>query len=66
MAEDDNLQYLTNARRVLVEIRYNWIKAIAAGYESGKTQEAIKGLIDVQQAIEVVDSTADELEEADL
>lgn len=66
MAEDDDLQYLTKARRVLVEMRFNWIKAIAAGYESGKTQEAIKGLIDVQQAIDVIDSTADELEEADV
>lgn len=64
--DDDDLEYLTNARRVLVEMRHKWIKAIAAGYESGKTQEAIKGLIDVQQAIEVIDAAADELEEADL
>lgn len=66
MPNDDNLEYLTNARRVLVEMRDNWIKAIAAGYESGKTQEAIKALIDVQQAIDVTDTAAEELEEADL
>jgi hypothetical protein len=60
-----NNKELTKAREVLVEMRQNWIKAIAAGYQSGKTEDAMKGLIEVQQAIEVIDCAIDEAEEDD-
>jgi hypothetical protein len=61
---DNDLQDLTNARKVLVKMRHDWIKAIAAG-KSGDTENAIKGIIEVQQAIDVIDHTFDELEEAE-
>jgi hypothetical protein len=44
---DDDLQDLTNARKILVEMRHNWAKAIAAGYKRGETETALKGLIEV-------------------
>jgi hypothetical protein len=62
---DDDLQDLTNARKVLVEMRHNRAKAIAAGYKRGETEIAIKGLIEVQQSIDVIDHATDELEEAE-
>jgi hypothetical protein len=62
MADDD----LTNARKVLAEMRHIWIKTIADGYKRGTTEDAIKGLIDAQQAIEVIDiAIEEELEEAE-
>ena len=42
---------LTNARKVLVELRHHWAKAIAA---SDNTEIAIKSIIEVQQAIDVM------------
>jgi hypothetical protein len=48
---------LTNARKVLVELRHNWAKAIAA---SDNTEVAIKSIIEVQQAIDVIDHAIDE------
>ena len=62
---DDDLQDLTNARKVLVEMRHNWAKAIAAGYKRGETETAIKGVIEVQQTIDVIDRAIDELEEVE-
>ncbi|WJR77431.1 hypothetical protein [Bradyrhizobium sp. NP1] len=64
MADDDH-DNLTKARKVLIELRYNWAEVIAAGYKRGETETAIKGLIEVQQAIEVIDGALEELEEAD-
>lgn len=62
MTDDD----LTNARKVLAEMRDNWIKTIAEGYKRGTTEDAIKSLIDVQHAIEVVDiATEEHLEDAE-
>ncbi len=61
MAETD-IEVLMNARTVLVEMRQNWIKTIAAGYKQGETEAAIKGLIEIQQAIDVVDDAAQEQE----
>jgi hypothetical protein len=61
MAEHDP-QDLANARKVLVEMRYKWIKAIATGKD---TEDAIKGLIEVQQAIDVIDHAIDEFDESD-
>jgi hypothetical protein len=61
---DIDLHELTNARKVLVGMRHDWIKVIAAG-KSGDTENAIKGVIEVQQAIDVIDHTIDELEESE-
>jgi hypothetical protein len=62
---DDNIEDLTNARSVLTEVRHNWAKAIAAGYKRGETETAIKALIEVQQAIDVIDHASAELEDAE-
>jgi len=62
---DDNMEDLTNARSVLMEMRHNWAKAIAAGYKRGETEAAIKAIIEVQQAIDVIDHAIGELEEAE-
>ena len=63
---DDDLEGLTSARRVLTEMRHNLAKTIAAGYKREETETTIKGLIEVQQAIEVIDIAIEELEEAQL
>jgi hypothetical protein len=65
MADEDLQDHLTDARKVLVEMRHNWAKAIAAGYKRGETETALKGLIEVQQATDVIDRAIDELEEAE-
>jgi hypothetical protein len=65
MANDD-LHDLMNARKVLTETRHNWAKAVAAGYKRGETETAIKSLIEVQQAIEVIDIAMEESEEEEL
>ena len=62
---DDNMEDLTNARNVLVGMRHNWAKAIAAGYKRGETETAIKAIIEVRQAIDVIDYAIEELEEAE-
>jgi hypothetical protein len=64
MAND--LDDLTNARKVLTEVRLNCAKALAAGYKRGETETALKSLIEIQQAIEVIDTAMNELEEAEL
>ena len=38
---DDDLQILTKALKVLIEMRHDWAKAIAAGYKRGETETAI-------------------------
>jgi len=60
---DHDPQDLANARKVLIEMRYKWIKAIAAGKD---TEDAIKGVIDVQQAIDVIDHAIDEFDETEI
>jgi hypothetical protein len=62
---DDRMEDLTNARAVLIETRHNWAKAIAAGYKRGETETAIKSIIEVQEAIDVIDFAILELEEAE-
>ncbi|WGD55876.1 hypothetical protein QA641_19500 [Bradyrhizobium sp. CB1650] len=52
---DEHLQDMREARRALVEMRRNWAKAIAGDYQRGKTEDAIKGIIEVQQAVEAID-----------
>jgi hypothetical protein len=62
---DNDLEILTNARAVLVQVRQNFAKAIAAGYKRGETETAIKSILEVQQALDVIDHAAEELEEAE-
>ena len=59
---DDDLQILTKALKVLIEMRHDWAKAIAAGYKRGETETAIKGIIEVQATIDVIDRAIEELE----
>jgi len=60
---DDDLQHLMNARAVLVNKRLTWAQTIAA---PGEIENAIRAIIEVQQAIEVIDIAIEELEEAEL
>jgi hypothetical protein len=62
---DNELEILTSARAVLTELRQNLAKTIAAGYKRGDTETAIKSIIEVQQALDVVDHAADEIEDAE-
>lgn len=62
----DELQELISARKVLTDARQSWAKSIAAGYKRGETETTAKTLIEIQQAIEVIDIAIDELEEAEL
>jgi hypothetical protein len=62
---DDQMEDMTNARKVLIETRGNWIKAIAEGYKRGETETAMKSLIEVQEAIDVIDFAMAELEEGE-
>ena len=61
----NDLQDLLNARKVLGEMRYNWAKAIAAGYKRGDTENAIKSIIEIQQAMDVIDRALEESEEVE-
>jgi hypothetical protein len=61
MAEHDPHE-LTNARKVLVELRYKWVKAIAA---DDNTEVAIKNIIEVQRAIDVIDHAIDEFDDTE-
>jgi hypothetical protein len=60
---DDHLEDMTNARSVLIGMRHNLAKTIAAGYKRGETEAAIKSLTEVQEAIDVLDFAILELEE---
>ena len=60
MADHDPHE-LADARKVLIEMRHKRIKEIA----SRDTEEAISGLIEVQQAIDVIDRAIDELEDVE-
>jgi hypothetical protein len=59
---DDPHKDLEKARKTLIEMRHNWAKAIAAGVKRGETENAISAIVEVQQAIEVIDSAMEELE----
>jgi len=61
---DDDFQSLMKAREALVTKRQAWAQAIAAPGEI--SEEAIKSIVQVQQAIEVIDVAIEELEEAQL
>ncbi|WP_024519590.1 hypothetical protein [Bradyrhizobium sp. Tv2a-2] len=59
---DDDLHDLMSARAALDKKRLSWAQTIAAGGDDG----AIKAIIEVQQAIEVINIAIEELEEAEL
>ena len=61
---DDNLETLMNARAALARKRLTLAQTIAT--EESIPDAAIKGLIELQQAVEVIDLAIDELEEAEL
>lgn len=62
---DNDLEILTKARDVLLQVRLDCAKAIAAGYKRGETETTIKSLIDVQHALDIIDHTAEEIEDAE-
>ena len=62
---DNELEILTNARAVLQQLRSDLAKSIAAGYKRGETETTIKSLIEVQHAMDVIDHTAEEVEDAE-
>jgi|GEM_PF-6775488 len=61
---DDNLEILMNARAALARKRLTLAQTIAT--DESIPDAAIKGLIELQQAVEVIDLAIDELEEAEL
>jgi hypothetical protein len=60
---DDDLKTLMNARAVLDKKRLTWAQTIAAPGEI--SEGAIRAIIEVQRAIDVIDRAIDELEEAE-
>lgn len=62
---DNELEILANARVVLQQLRSDLAKSIAAGYKRGETETTIKSLIDVQHALDIIDHTAEEIEDAE-
>lgn len=63
---DDDLQHLMNARAALVGKRLAWAQAIAVPAGGSIPEEAVRAIVEVQQAIEVIDIAIEELEEAEL
>jgi len=61
---DDDIQHLMNAREALVAWRLTLAQTIATPGDISET--AIRGLLDVQRAIEVVDVAIEELEQEEL
>jgi hypothetical protein len=61
---DDDFQHLLNARAALVRKRLAWAQVIATPGEIA--EGAISGIIEVQQAIDVIDCALEELEEEEL
>jgi hypothetical protein len=59
---DDDLQNLMSARVALAKKRLSWAKTIAS--QGDISESAVKAIVDVQQAIEVIDIAIEELEEA--
>jgi hypothetical protein len=61
---DDDFQHLMNAREALVNKRLTWAQTIAAPGDI--PENAVRALLDVQRAIEVIDVAIEELEQAEL
>ena len=60
----EHIEELRKARTGLVNARRSWAKVLAGPYERGKSHEAIKDIVDVQRAIDVIDQAI--LDEGDL
>ena len=60
---DEDLKHLMNAREALVHKRLSWAQAIAS---SENSENAIRSIVEVQRAIEVVDYAIEELEQEEL
>lgn len=63
MSEED-LKHLMNAREALIQKRLTWAQTIAAPGEISDT--AVRSIVDVQRAIEVIDFAIEELEQTEL
>ena len=61
---DDNLETLMNARAALARKRLSLAETIAT--DESIPDAAIKSLIELQQAVEVIDLAIEELEEGEL
>jgi Ni,Fe-hydrogenase III large subunit len=61
---DEDLKHLMNAREVLVQKRLTWAQTIAS--PGDVSDNAIRSLVEVQRAIEVIDFAIEELEQAEL
>jgi hypothetical protein len=61
---DEDIQHLMNAREALVAKRLTCAQSIAAAGDI--PENAIRSLVDIQRAIEVVDVALEELEQAEL
>jgi hypothetical protein len=61
---DDDIQHLMNAREALVTRRLTLAQTIAV--PGDVSENAIRGLVEVQRAIEVVDVAIEELEQEEL
>ena len=61
---DDDIQHLMNAREALVAKRLSCAQGIAGSGDI--SDSAVRSLVDIQRAIEVIDVALEELEQAEL
>jgi Ni,Fe-hydrogenase III large subunit len=61
---DEDLKQLMTAREALVQKRLTWAQTIAA--PGDVSDNAIRSIVEVQRAIEVIDFAIEELEQAEL
>lgn len=61
---DEDLKHLMNAREALVQKRLTWAQTI--GSPGDISDNAIRSIVEVQRAIEVIDFAIEELEQAEL
>ena len=61
---DEDLKHLMNAREALAQKRLTCAQTIAAAGDA--SDNAIRSIVEVQRAIEVIDFAIEELEQAEL
>jgi Ni,Fe-hydrogenase III large subunit len=61
---DEDLKHLMNAREALVQKRLTWAQRIAS--PGDVSDDAIRSIVEVQRAIEVIDFAIEELEQTEL
>ncbi len=61
---DEDLKHLMNAREALVQKRLTWAQTIAAPGDI--SDGAVRSIVEVQRAIEVIDFAIEELEQTEL